>query len=52
MSLINTDVLPFTATAFHNGTFVDVSDADLTGQVVGRLLLPRRLHLRLPDRAR
>ncbi|MDQ1286506.1 MAG: NADH-dependent peroxiredoxin subunit [Actinomycetota bacterium] len=32
MSLINTDVLPFTATGFHNGTFVDVSEADLTGQ--------------------
>jgi peroxiredoxin (alkyl hydroperoxide reductase subunit C) len=32
MSVINTEVLPFNATAFHNGEFVDVSDADLHGQ--------------------
>ena len=32
MLLIGTEVLPFTATAFHNGAFVDVSDADLRGQ--------------------
>ena len=31
MSLINTEVQPFTATAYHNGSFVDVSDADLRG---------------------
>ena len=31
MSLINTKIKPFTATAFHNGSFVDVSDADLQG---------------------
>ena len=31
-SLINTEVLPFHATAFHNGQFVQVSDADLRGQ--------------------
>ena len=31
MSLINTEVKPFTATAFHNGSFVDVSEADLKG---------------------
>lgn len=29
MSLINTEVKPFTATAFHNGEFVEVTDADL-----------------------
>jgi NADH-dependent peroxiredoxin subunit C len=29
MSLINTTVKPFTAVAFHNGAFVDVTDADL-----------------------
>jgi peroxiredoxin (alkyl hydroperoxide reductase subunit C) len=29
MSLINTPVKPFTATAFHNGEFVPVTDADL-----------------------
>src|SRR4051812_7057627 len=32
MSLINTEIKPFTATAFHNGAFVDVSDADLKGK--------------------
>ncbi|MEZ5539682.1 MAG: alkyl hydroperoxide reductase subunit C [Pseudomonadales bacterium] len=31
-SLINTTVLPFKATAFHNGKFVEVSDADLKGK--------------------
>jgi len=32
MSLINTAVKPFNATAFHNGQFVPVSDADLKGK--------------------
>ncbi|MGE0000392.1 MAG: alkyl hydroperoxide reductase subunit C [Acidimicrobiia bacterium] len=32
MSLINTEVKPFHATAFHDGRFVDVSDADLRGK--------------------
>jgi len=32
MSLINTTVKPFKATAFHRGQFVDVSDADLKGK--------------------
>ncbi|WP_159874583.1 MULTISPECIES: alkyl hydroperoxide reductase subunit C [Aquitalea] len=32
VSLINTEVKPFKATAFHNGKFVDVSDADLKGK--------------------
>jgi len=32
MSLINTAVKPFNATAFHNGKFVPVSDADLKGK--------------------
>ena len=31
-SLINTEILPFKATAFHNGTFVDVTEASLKGQ--------------------
>ena len=31
MSLINTKLQPFTATAFKNGEFVDVSDEDLLG---------------------
>ena len=32
MSLINTEVKPFAATAFHNGEFVPVTDADLKGK--------------------
>ena len=32
MSLINTEVKPFTATAFHDGEFVDVSEQDLKGK--------------------
>src|SRR5690606_26181420 len=31
-SLINTEIKPFNATAFHNGKFVPVSDADLKGK--------------------
>src|SRR5690606_20781282 len=30
--IINTEVKPFKATAFHNGKFIDVSDADLKGK--------------------
>jgi peroxiredoxin (alkyl hydroperoxide reductase subunit C) len=32
MSLINTEVKPFNATAYHNGAFVDVSQEDLKGK--------------------
>jgi NADH-dependent peroxiredoxin subunit C len=32
MSLINTVIKPFKATAFHNGKFVEVSDATLKGK--------------------
>ncbi|HDZ45815.1 hypothetical protein LCGC14_0191130 [marine sediment metagenome] len=32
MSLINTEVKPFKATAFVNGEFVDVTEADMKGQ--------------------
>ena len=32
MSLIDSEVLPFNATAFHNGAFTDVSDTDLHGK--------------------
>lgn len=31
-SLINTQILPFNATAFHNGDFIQVSDEDLKGK--------------------
>ena len=32
MSLINTTIKPFKATAFHQGKFVTVTDADLKGK--------------------
>ena len=32
MALLNKEVLPFKATAFHNGDFVDLTDADLRGK--------------------
>jgi peroxiredoxin len=32
MSLINTTIKPFSTTAFHNGAFVPVSDADVAGR--------------------
>jgi peroxiredoxin (alkyl hydroperoxide reductase subunit C) len=31
-TIINTKVQPFKATAYHNGDFIDVSDADLLGK--------------------
>lgn len=32
MSYVNTEIKPFQATAYHNGEFVEVSDADLKGK--------------------
>jgi peroxiredoxin len=32
MSLVNTEIPPFTATAYHDDSFVDVTDADLRGR--------------------
>ena len=32
MPIINSQVKPFNATAFHNGEFVQVSEADLQGK--------------------
>ena len=32
MSLINTEVKPFKATAYHNGDFIEVTEADLQGK--------------------
>jgi len=32
MSLINTEIIPFKATAYHNGKFIDVSDETLKGK--------------------
>lgn len=32
MSLMNTEILPFTADAFHNGEFITVSEKDIAGK--------------------
>lgn len=32
MTTINSEILPFNATAFHNGEFVQISEADLKGK--------------------
>ena len=32
MSLVNTEIKPFKATAYHNGQFVDVTEATLKGK--------------------
>src|SRR5512138_104001 len=32
MALLNTEIKPFKATAFHNGQFVEVTDQDLRGE--------------------
>jgi hypothetical protein len=32
MSLINTEVKPFTATAYHNGQFIEVTEANFKGK--------------------
>jgi peroxiredoxin (alkyl hydroperoxide reductase subunit C) len=50
MSIVGTKLKPFQATAYLQGKFVDVSDADVAGKWAV-LLLPGRLHLRVPDRA-
>jgi peroxiredoxin (alkyl hydroperoxide reductase subunit C) len=52
MSLINTEIKPFKATAYKAGKFVDVSEASVKGKWCRVLLLSGRLHLRLPDRTR
>ena len=31
-SLINTEILPFKSTAYHQGKFIPVTDADLRGK--------------------
>ena len=32
MSILNSEIKPFAATAFHNGEYVDVTDADVRGK--------------------
>ena len=48
MSLINTTVKPFAATAFHNGKFVPVSDASLRGEWSVLIFMPAAFTFNCP----
>jgi alkyl hydroperoxide reductase subunit AhpC len=48
MSLINTTVKPFMATAFHNGEFVQLTDADLKGQWSVLIFMPAAFTFNCP----
>ncbi|MFM1987786.1 MAG: hypothetical protein RJA99_743 [Pseudomonadota bacterium] len=48
MSLINTQVQPFKTTAFHNGKFVDVSDATLKGKWSVLIFMPAAFTFNCP----
>jgi peroxiredoxin len=47
-SLINTTVKPFKATAFHNGKFVPVTDADLKGKWSVLIFMPAAFTFNCP----
>lgn len=48
MSLINTTVQPFTAQAFKNGKFIEVSDADLKGKWSVLIFMPAAFTFNCP----
>jgi peroxiredoxin len=48
MSLINTQVAPFKATAFHNGEFVQVSDETLKGKWSVLIFMPAAFTFNCP----
>ena len=48
MSLINTQVQPFKTTAFHNGKFVDVSEASLKGKWSVLIFMPAAFTFNCP----
>jgi NADH-dependent peroxiredoxin subunit C len=48
ISLINTQVLPFKATAYHNGQFVPVTDADLKGKWSVVIFMPAAFTFNCP----
>ncbi len=48
MSLINTQVVPFKATAFHNGEFVQVSDETLKGKWSVLIFMPAAFTFNCP----
>jgi len=49
MSLINTEVKSFAATAYHNGKFVPVTQEDLKGKWSVVFFYPADFHFRLPN---
>ncbi|RZI70934.1 MAG: redoxin domain-containing protein, partial [Rubrivivax sp.] len=48
MSLINTQIPTFKATAFHNGEFVQVSDASLKGKWSVLIFMPAAFTFNCP----
>ena len=47
-SLVNTEVKPFKATAFHNGKFVDVTEANLKGKWSVVIFMPAAFTFNCP----
>jgi peroxiredoxin (alkyl hydroperoxide reductase subunit C) len=48
MSLINTQVQPFKAQAFHNGKFIEVTEASLMGKWSVLIFMPAALTFNCP----
>ena len=48
MSLINTEVKPFKAQAFHNGQFIEVTEADLKGKWSVLIFMPAAFTFNCP----
>jgi len=48
MSLINTQVPPFKVNAFHNGKFIEVTEADLTGKWSVLIFMPAAFTFNCP----
>lgn len=51
MSMINKEIDDFTVQAFHNDDFETVTEGRRAGEVGRVLLLPGRLHVRVPHGA-
>ncbi|MCX7181796.1 MAG: alkyl hydroperoxide reductase subunit C, partial [Candidatus Methylopumilus sp.] len=47
-SLVNTEVKPFKATAFHNGKFIDVTEANLKGKWSVVIFMPAAFTFNCP----
>ena len=48
MSLINTQVQPFKASAFHNGNFIDITEANLKGKWSVVIFMPAAFTFNCP----